>query len=406
MVEMVDTDRAAGARDALVAELRDRGMILSGAVERAFRSVPRERFMPADTELVVAYGYDNSVVIKRDAQGRALSSVSAAYIQAVMLEMAQLHPGMTVLEIGSGGLNAAYIAEVVGPQGRVVSIDIDPEAIDRAAAALDATGYSSRVHVLVADAQHGVPDEGPFDAIIVTVGAWDIAPAWLTQLRPEGMLVLPLVMNNVTRVIAFRREGDHLVSTATEVAGFVTMQGDGAQADRIVELPDPAGGSVRLSFDTGQPSNPGQLHGVLAASATESWSQVTIANGVSFADLHLWFAWYLHGFCRLSADDGTYLATSKRWLPFAAVRGAGLAYLVLRDVPGGAEFGARAYGRDGQLAADALNEQVRAWHRSGRQATPLFAYWSNGCDSSSIPADAAAMRKAHGVLTITWPRSS
>lgn len=403
MVQMVDTDAAADLREKLVAELLAQEKIVSEAVETAFRRVPRQQFMPTDTELAAAYGYDNSVVTKRDDRDRALSSVSAAYIQAAMLEMAQLRHGMTVLEIGSGGLNAAYIAEIVGPEGRVVSIDIDPEIIDRAATALDATGYGSRVRALVADAEHGVPGEGPFDAIIVTVGAWDVAPAWLTQLRPEGVLVLPLVMNNVTRVIAFRRDGEHLVSTAAEVAGFVAMQGDGARADQIIELPGPAGGTVRLSFDSRAPSDLGQLDGVLTAGATESWSQVTVAKGVSFADLHLWFACYLDGFCRLSADSETDVATPKRWLPLAAVRGAGLAYLILRDAPGGAEFGARAYGRDGQLAADALNEQVQAWHRSGRHTTPTFAYWPTGPD---IPTDAAAMTKTHGVLTITWPTGS
>ena len=407
MIQIVDAGRVAEMRDALVAELRARGKVVSEMVEAAFRRVPRERFMPAGTDLAVAYGYDNSVVTKRDQNGRATSSVSAAYVQAVMLELAELRPGMTVLEVGSGGLNAAYLAEIVGPQGRVVSIDIDPEVIDRAATALDATGYSSRVRVLVADAEHGVPDEGPFDAIIVTVSAWDIAPAWLHQLRPDGLLVLPLVMNNVTRVVALTRDDGHLVSTATEVAGFVPMQGDGSHADQVFELADTAGGKVTLSFDSGAPRKPIQFDGVLNASADEIWSGVTVGHGVSFADLHLWLAWYLDGFCRLSADDGTDLAT-QRGLPFAVVREAGLAYLVLRDAlqGAGAEFGVRAHGRDGQVAAAALIEQIQAWDRAGRHTSPTFAYWPTGSDRFQIPTDATVMTKTHGVLTISWPTSS
>lgn len=408
MVQMVDTDNAAEMRHALVAELRAQAKIASELVEEAFRRVPRQLFMPADTDLTVAYGYDESVVTKRDARGRAMSSVSAAYIQAVMLEQAELRPGHRVLEVGSSGLNAAYIAEIVGPEGRVVSIDIDPDVIDRAATALDATGYSSRVRVLVADAEHGVPDEGSFDAIIVTVGAWDIAPAWLDQLRPDGVLVLPLIMNNVTRVIGFRRNGDHLVSTATEVAGFVPMQGDGSRTDQLIEFADVNGRKITLSFDTPASHGLEQLDGVLKAGPLESWSGVTIGPGISFADLHLWLAWYLDGFCRLSADEGTELAAQKRWLPFAVAREAGLAYLVLRDaLPGaGAEFGVRAYGRDGQVAADALIEQIRAWHRNGRHTAPRFAYWPTGSDRSQIPADATVMDKTHGAVTISWPTSS
>jgi protein-L-isoaspartate(D-aspartate) O-methyltransferase len=408
VVQMVDTDDAAEIRNALVAELRAQAKIASEAVAEAFRRVPRQLFMPADTDLTVAYGYDESVVTKRDARGRAMSSVSAAYIQAVMLEQAELRPGHRVLEVGSGGLNAAYIAEIVGPEGRVVSIDIDPEVIDRAATALDATGYSSRVRVLVADAEHGVPDEGPFDAIIVTAGAWDIAPAWLDQLRPDGLLVLPLIMNNVTRVIGFRWDGDHLVSTATEVAGFVPMQGDGSRTNQLIEIPDADSRKITLSFDTPASHDLGQLGEVLKAGPLESWSGVTIGPGISFADLHLWLAWYLDGFCRLSADEGTELAAQKRWLPFAVALEAGLAYLTLRDAlrGAGAEFGVRAYGRDAQVAADALIAQIQAWHRDGRHTAPRIAYWPTGSDRCQIPADATVMDKTHGAVTISWPTSS
>ncbi|WP_120321472.1 methyltransferase, FxLD system [Catellatospora citrea] len=402
---MVDTDRAAQMRKALVAQLRDQGKILSDTVEQAFLRVPREGFMPADTDLAVVYGYDKPVVTKRDAQDQAMSSVSAAYIQAAMLELAQLRPGMRVLEVGSGGLNAAYIAEVVGPEGRVVSIDIDPEVIDRAATALDATGYSIRVRVLVADAEHGVPDEAPFDAIIVTVGAWNIAPAWLHQLQPDGLLVVPLIMNYVTRVIGFRRNGDHLISTATEIAGFVPMQGEGSRPHKHIELTDATGCKVTLSFDSGAPSDPAQLDGVLTAGTAESWSGITIGHGVSFADLHLWLAWFLNGFCRLSAEQGTDLTAKERWLPFAAVRGAGLAYLMLRDVPqdDAAEFGVRAYGGDAKLAAAALTEQVQAWYRAGRHTVPTFTYWPTGSDHSRLHADAKVMDKTNGTIVISWP---
>src|SRR6266498_2514314 len=110
---MSDADRAAELRATLVEELRADQKITSPAVEAAFRAVARERFLPADIPLETAYGVDDSVVTKRDQHGVAVSSVSAAYIQARMLEQAELGPGMTVLEVGSGGLNAALIAEII-----------------------------------------------------------------------------------------------------------------------------------------------------------------------------------------------------------------------------------------------------------------------------------------------------
>ncbi|OON28173.1 methyltransferase, FxLD system [Micromonospora sp. Rc5] len=409
MIHVADThdgaDRAADLRAVLVDELRGRGKIATAAVEAAFRRVPRERFMPDGTDLTVAYGVDNSVVTKRDEHGVAISSVSAAYIQARMLEQAEVRSGMTVLEVGSGGLNAAYLAEIVGPQGRVVSVDIDPEVTARATTLLEQNGYGDRVRVLVADAEHGVPAEGPFDAVIVTVGAWDIPPALLDQLRNPGVLVLPLIMNGVTRTIGFRRASERLSSTSAEVAGFVPMQGDGRHPDRVFLLPDGNGRNVRLSFDSGAPREISRLDGVLATERVERWSGVTIDNGVSFADLHLWFAWFLPGFCRIAPDEGTDLAAERRWFPFGVVSGAGFAYLAVRPAAEGegAEFGARAYGPDGQRAAASMVEQIQAWDRDGRHTEPTFHYWPVGSDPSLISADAPVMDKTHGVVTISWP---
>jgi protein-L-isoaspartate(D-aspartate) O-methyltransferase len=399
-------DRAAMLRAALVERLRADGKITTPAVEAAFRTVARERFLPADVPLDRAYAVDDAVVTKRDEHGVPLSSVSAAYIQARMLEQAELQPGMTVLEVGSGGLNAALIAEIVGEQGRVVSVDIDPEVTDRAARLVDETGYGSRVRVLVADAEHGVPGEDQFDAIIVTVGTWDIPPVWLDLLADTGVLVLPLIMNGVTRTIGFRRAGDHLVSTSIEVAGFVPMQGAGRHEERVFLLTDPNGKQVKLRFDAGAPDDTSPLDAVLATDRTEVWSGVTIPHRTSFADLYLWFAWHLPGFCLLTVDDGTELANERgTWFPFGAVHGAGFAYLAIRPALDGAEveFGARANGRDGELAAMALVEQVRAWDRHGRHTEPVFGYWPAGSDETQIPADAAVMDKTRGVVTISWP---
>jgi protein-L-isoaspartate(D-aspartate) O-methyltransferase len=88
-------------------------------------------------------------------------------------------------------------------------------------------GDDDRGRVLRADAQQGLPGYGRFAAINVTAGAWDIAPAWLDQLAPNGVLVVPLRMGGVTRSIAFRCNGDHLVSESPEVCGFVPMQASG-----------------------------------------------------------------------------------------------------------------------------------------------------------------------------------
>jgi len=113
--------------------------------------------------------YDPNATLapKTDADGAATSVVSAAHIQAVMLEQAQLEPGMNVLEIGSSGYNAALIAELVGSDGAVTTIDIDPDIVARATTNLRSAGYD-RVRVVQADAEHGLARYAPYDRIIVT----------------------------------------------------------------------------------------------------------------------------------------------------------------------------------------------------------------------------------------------
>ncbi|UJW32459.1 methyltransferase, FxLD system [Saccharothrix sp. AJ9571] len=401
-----DDASAAEFRDALVDTLLANKMITSPLVERAFRTVPRHLFVAEGTPLDVTYNVDNSVAIKRDRDGVIISSTSAAYIQARMIEQAGLGPGMSVLEIGSGGFNAALLAEVVGPEGRVVSVDIDQDVTDRARDLLDATGYGNRVTVVLADAENPLPGlQQSVDAVLVTVGAWDLAPAWLEHLSEGGTIVVPLRMNGITRVIGFRRDGDHLESTSAEVAGFVPMQGDGARDERVFLLPDRNGHHVKLRFEGDVPAEVNLLDGVLGTERAEAWSGVTIKHGVSFADLHLWFAAFLSGFCKLAADEGTDLAAERKsWFPFGAVHGDSFAYLAVRPLPdgGGVEFGAHAYGAHGQAAATAMVNQIQAWDRQGRDREPTFTYWPSSSDRPEFGENTAVLVKTHGVATISW----
>lgn len=405
-----DADRAADARGVLVDQLLASGIITRLAVEAAFRSVPRHAFVPPGTPLEEVYAVDRAVITKRDEHGGHLSSVSATYIQARMIEQAGVGRGMRVLEIGSGGYNAALLAEVVGAQGQVVSVDIDADIVERTGALLRETGYGDRVEVLRVDGEHGLPGYGVFDRILVTVGAWDIAPAWLADLAADGVIVVPLRMNGVTRTIAFHRDGDHLVSSSSEVAGFVPMQGDGARPERILRLPDGQGRHVSLHFDADAPQDPALLDGVLATGRDETWSAVTIEHGVSFADLHLWFAGFLPGFCRVAAEAGTDLAAEGRsWFPFGVVRGDSLAYLITRPTTddAGVEFGAASYGRHSRSAASALVDQIQLWDQQARRGPePSYAYWPAGTEPGYQPSTVAVLRKAHGLLTISWPVAS
>ena len=124
------TEEAERLRAELVEDLVADETIKTEAVRNAFRAVPRHLFVP-EASLADAYARF-AVTTRTDERGQATSSVSDPHIQAVMLELAGIEPGMSVLEIGSGGYNAALIQELVSATGSVLSVDIDAVVVDRA----------------------------------------------------------------------------------------------------------------------------------------------------------------------------------------------------------------------------------------------------------------------------------
>jgi len=392
--------------DGLIAE----GWITSPHVEAAFRAVPRHLFTPPGTPLATSYNGHAAPVLKKAPDGSNLSSVSGPWLQAKMIAQAGIEPGMRVMEIGSGGYNAALLAEVTGEH--VVTVDIDPDITARASAALDAAGYAGRVTVVTADGEHGFPDRAPYDAILVTAAAWDLPPAWRDQLLPDGRLAVPLVMNTFTRSLGFRGAGDHWESDSAQLCGFVPMQGAGQAPLRRVPLAGPDGGHVTLrpGDETG-PEDAGLRDGALGTGPVTVWSGLVIAKGVGFEDLQLWLAGgFLPGFCRVDGSDGQALPAAecnKTWFGFGGVLGDSFSVMAMRKtgVPGAEfEFGARAFGPHAAAAAEALIAQVAAWDARSR-AIPgnAFAYWPAGTEIPLLGDRVGAFRKRHGTVTLTWP---
>ena len=220
-------------RAELVDELRSKGVVYSDAVADAFATVPRERFIPdvmAERGLEAVYR-DQAFVTKKDPRGMPLSSSSQPALMARMLELLDLQPGLHVLEVGTGsGYNAALLAHLVGPRGRVTSIDVDSDLARLAGRALKDSGYRVAVHV--GDGREGWKESAPYDRIIVTACADEIRRRWLEQLKDGGLLELPLRLDPDRAAIqvipVLQRRGDRLRSTALTSGGFMPLHaGDG-----------------------------------------------------------------------------------------------------------------------------------------------------------------------------------
>jgi protein-L-isoaspartate(D-aspartate) O-methyltransferase len=225
--------------EALVDDLKQKGLIKTPRVEAAFRAVPRHLFLPG-VSLEEVYS-DRAISAKQDPEGKWISSSSQPAIMAIMLEQLGLDPGHKILEIGTGpGYNAALMAHIVGETGQVVTVEIDDDLVRAARQHLAAAGFE-QVQVLCADGGYGAPDAAPFDRIILTVGAPDITPSWWNQLKSDGRLVLPLLLRGSMKSIAFEQAGDHLASLSVTDCGFIPLRGDFAstQPNRTQLGPDP-----------------------------------------------------------------------------------------------------------------------------------------------------------------------
>lgn len=107
---------------------------------------------------------------------------------ALWLEALELKEGDHVLHVGCGvGYYTAIAAAVVGPNGHVTGIEIDPDLASRARKNL---AHLDHVEVLQADG--GEYNSQPYDAIFINAGATHVRSAWLDNLRPGGRLLLPL----------------------------------------------------------------------------------------------------------------------------------------------------------------------------------------------------------------------
>jgi len=175
-----DEGRRKERAEMVARQIKARG-VRDGRVLAAMGRVPRHEFVPrafldsayADQPLPIGYG----------------QTISQPYIVAYMTEVLALTGREKVLEIGTGsGYQAAVLAETAG---RVRSIEIIPELYAEAKGRLERLGFD-KVKLKAGDGYFGWPEEGPFEAIVVTCAAGHVPPPLIEQLKPGGRMVIPV----------------------------------------------------------------------------------------------------------------------------------------------------------------------------------------------------------------------
>jgi protein-L-isoaspartate(D-aspartate) O-methyltransferase len=196
--------------------LKGRG-IANEVVLKAMTDVPRYEFVPEEFR-GMAYR-DGPLPIGLG------QTISQPYIVAAMTELLRPEADHVVFEVGTGsGYQAAVLGEIVR---EVYSIEIVPELGERSTALLQQLGYTN-VHVRIGDGYAGWPEKAPFDGIIVTCGAEQVPPPLIEQLKPGGVMVIPVGPNNVAQeLLVIEKDAEGRV-TERVVMGvrFVPMTGE------------------------------------------------------------------------------------------------------------------------------------------------------------------------------------
>jgi len=175
-----DSNRHKGMRNQLVSTIERKG-ITDKKVLEAIAKVPRHLFM--DSSFVDFAYQDKPFPIGAD------QTISQPFTVAFQTELLKVKPGDKVLEIGTGsGYQAAVLIEM---KAQVYSIERQKELYTKAKKFLPSVGYVPK-KLVFGDGYLGLPDEAPFDGIIVTAGAPEVPKALLSQLKVGGRLVIPV----------------------------------------------------------------------------------------------------------------------------------------------------------------------------------------------------------------------
>ena len=116
-------------------------------------------------------------------------TISQPSVVGIMTQALRVSPRDKVLEVGTG---SGYQSAVLSHLARRVYTVERYKTLVRSAQSLFASLDISNVTCIYADGSHGLPDQAPFDRIIVTAAAEDPPGPLLAQLKIGGIMVLPV----------------------------------------------------------------------------------------------------------------------------------------------------------------------------------------------------------------------
>lgn len=203
---------SARTRERLVQRLREQG-IQDEAVLARIREVPRHIFMD---EALASRAYEDTALPIGFGQ-----TISQPYIVARMTEaMLERRSPRTVLEVGTGcGYQTAVLAGLVP---RIFTIERIEPLLTRAKQHLRALGIEN-VRFRHGDGYEGWRANGPYDGILVAAAPPEVPAELLSQLAPNGRLVMPVGPEGKQVLVRYTRRGTGCVREELGPVSFVPL---------------------------------------------------------------------------------------------------------------------------------------------------------------------------------------
>ncbi len=175
-------------RKKLVDEIRKKG-ILDENLLSAINAIPRHLFLDSG---FLEYAYEDKPFPIGSGQ-----TISQPYTVAFQTQLLEVKPGDKILEIGTGsGYQACVLAEL---GAKVFSIERQKKLFERTKQLL--TLFPYKINLSYGDGYKGLPEEAPFDGILITAAAPEIPNPLLQQLKIGGYLVIPVGKGDVQTML-------------------------------------------------------------------------------------------------------------------------------------------------------------------------------------------------------------
>lgn len=214
MIKREDTYKHKGLRKQLIDELRSKG-ITDENVLKAMDAIPRHYFLDPAFEKIA---YEDRAFQIGEGQ-----TISQPYTVAYQSQMLEVKPLDKVLEIGTGSV---YQASVLAEMGaRVFTIERQKKLFDKNQLYFPLKKKYFTIKFFDGDGFEGLPMYAPFDKIIITAAAPHIPEKLVAQLKPKGIMILPLDAAEGDQVMTriLKKEDGTLQIDSFEKFNFVPM---------------------------------------------------------------------------------------------------------------------------------------------------------------------------------------